>query len=663
MNLKLKQKLSDWKLSTKFLGAICLILVVLTVLDINYSANKEREISRDAMEKWTYLFAENVRVSLNTLMREGRMDLRFSMIENMSAELPDIKNVRIIWGEKTNRLFNQVNEKDIIPRLEKSIESRTIEIEKLLKVSKKTTDRLQREGVDEELVSLRQELDMLLERLKSAKKPVETDPRELPFDTLDREVLEKGLRIYSFVGDDARVLIPYTANKSCSKGTGCHKYAVDGDVLGAINIEFSLKAMNRKIIRDNIIMAGFWIMRFLIFLSVIWFLLRFIITRRLDVLVNACGTMSRGDMSIRIPVDGKDELGIMANGFNHMAASMEETKKELDKRLLEVFALYNIGKVMNTSFETEQMILELVKDMSRSEKIDRLMIMLLDEKKDEFYAASHTGFDEKDMELFIRKVGEGFYGKVAASGKGRLINDIHSGELMPREDAIDLEINSVIAVPFFSGGRTVGLICAYKNNPDIFDRSDLDLFIGMSDHLSIVLENARFVEETKIKSITDGLTGLYNKRFFIDTLNSELDKASRYKRELSVFMLDIDNFKHYNDTNGHPEGDELLKELSLLIRNDVRSIDIPCRYGGEEFVVILPETTKKGAAIIAERLLSSVREHYFPYQESQPLGFISVSIGLATYPHDGTEMDPLVKKMDETLYKAKHAGKNRLMTA
>lgn len=655
--------LSTWKLNTKFLGAICIILIVLTVLDINYNAQKERDVHQDALKQWTYLFAENIRVSLNTLMREGKMDLRFAMIENMSSELNDIKDVRIIRGEKTNLLFKEVNENDIIPHLKKSIKSRASEMEKLLKISDKALDKLKRENVKEEIASLQQELDGLAKRLKLANKPIEIDPRELPIDDLDREVLEKGLNIYNFVGDDARVLIPYTANKTCSKGSGCHKYARDGDVLGAINIEFSLEAMNRKISKDNLTMAGFWILRFLIFLSVIWFLLRFIITKRLSALVKACGTLSDGDMSVRIPVDGNDEIGLMANGFNRMAESMEITKKELDKRMIEVFALYNIGKVMNTSFETEQMILELVKDMSRSEQIDRLMIMLLDEKKDEFYVASHTGFNENDMGLLTRKVGEGFYGKVASSGKGQLVNEIHPGKLMPSEDIIDSEINSVIAVPFFSGGKTVGLICAYKNKPDLFEQSDLDLFKGMSEHLSTVLENARFVEETKIKSITDGLTGLYNKSFFLDTLKAELDKASRYKRELSIFMLDIDNFKHYNDTNGHPEGDELLKELSSLLKKAVRSIDIPCRYGGEEFVVILPETTKKGAAIIAERLLTSIREHYFPYQESQPMGFISVSIGLASYPLDGTEMTPLIKKMDEALYKAKHEGKNKLITA
>ena len=663
MNSKLIQKLNDKKLSTKFLGAICLILIVLTFLDVNYNAKKEREINEEALKQWTYLFAENFRISLNTLMREGKMELRFAMIENMLSELTDIKNVRIIRDEKTNRLFKEANEKDIIPHLEKSIESRGPDMGILLKNLEKVKDKFERESLEEEIASLQQELDELGKRLEHANKPIETDPRELPIDALDREVLEKGRKIYSFVGDNARVLIPYTANKTCSKGSGCHRYARDGDVLGAINIEFSLEAMNRKISEDNLAMAGFWIMRFLIFLSVIWFLLRFIITRRLNVLVDACGTLSKGDLSIRIAADGKDEIGIMAKGFNHMAESMEVTKKELDKRLLEVFALYNIGKVMNTSFETEQMILELVKDMSRSEQIDRLMIMLLDEKKGEYYSSSHTGFNEKDMGMLVRKPGEGFYGMVASSGKGRLVNNIHPGETVSSEDLLDPEINAVIAVPFFNGGEAVGLICAYKNKPDVFDQSDLDLFEGMSEHLSMVLENARSVEETKIKSITDGLTGLYNKGFFIDTLEAELEKALRYKRELSIFMLDIDNFKHYNDTNGHPEGDELLKELSLLIKKVVRSIDIPCRYGGEEFVVILPETTKKGAAIIAERLLKSISEHYFPYQESQPLGFISVSIGLASYPFDGTEMKPLVKKMDEALYRAKHEGKNRLVTA
>jgi diguanylate cyclase (GGDEF)-like protein len=373
--------------------------------------------------------------------------------------------------------------------------------------------------------------------------------------------------------------------------------------------------------------------------------------------------MTDGDLSVRAPIKGTDEIGQLAMGFNKMAASLEETKVELDRRLLEVFALYNIGKVLNTSFQTEKVLLQLVKDISKSEKIDKIAIMLVDEKTSDLYIATQTGFDDKDMSGIRRKIGEGFYGSTASTGKKRLVHEVDKEKDVPPEDIFSPTINSILAVPFFRRGAVLGLICAFKDKPGMLESSDLDLFSSVAEQLAVAIENAKSFEETKMKSIQDSLTGLYNKGFFLETLEAEISKAGRFGRELSIFMLDVDDFKHYNDTNGHPEGDELLIQLTQLIHNSVRSIDFPCRYGGEEFVVILPETDKVGAAVIAEKLVKIIEAHPFPHGESQPLGFVSVSIGLASFPADSRNMDRLIKKMDEALYKGKKEGKNRLVVA
>ncbi len=161
-------------------------------------------------------------------------------------------------------------------------------------------------------------------------------------------------------------------------------------------------------------------------------------------------------------------------------------------------------------------------------------------------------------------------------------------------------------------------------------------------------------------SITDGLTGLYNHRYFYKRFAEELERAKRYDRRLSLVMADIDNFKHYNDTHGHQKGDVVLKGVAECIKNTLRVNDVPARYGGEEFAIILPETAKDTAVKVAERIRMEVEKKDFQGEEKQPGGSLTISIGVATFPDDGTTVDELVKKADEALYRAKRKGRNRV---
>lgn len=177
-------------------------------------------------------------------------------------------------------------------------------------------------------------------------------------------------------------------------------------------------------------------------------------------------------------------------------------------------------------------------------------------------------------------------------------------------------------------------------------------------------------------SITDGLTGLFNKRYFESTMKSKLEESFRNETNFSLIMLDIDNFKHYNDRNGHGAGDTLLKEFAEELRHRVRNIDIICRYGGEEFAIICPNTELEQALIVANRIKEALNKRPFKFAEFQPLGFISASIGISNIPYhivnewnktkNAAEMesyiDECVTKMkkvsDDNLYKAKESGRN-----
>jgi diguanylate cyclase (GGDEF)-like protein len=195
-----------------------------------------------------------------------------------------------------------------------------------------------------------------------------------------------------------------------------------------------------------------------------------------------------------------------------------------------------------------------------------------------------------------------------------------------------------------------------------------------SDRIRLAAENKDLLEKLRQKNaeleknnailknlaIRDGLTGLYNHRYFQEALAVELVRSRRYNRSVSLVFMDVDYFKKYNDAHGHPDGDKMLIALANIFRDSVRVSDSIARYGGEEFVLLLPETTKENALRIAEFIRKKVHDHPFPGRETQPLGRVTISLGIATFPQDGTDGSSLIERADKALYEAKRAGRNKV---
>lgn len=217
----------------------------------------------------------------------------------------------------------------------------------------------------------------------------------------------------------------------------------------------------------------------------------------------------------------------------------------------------------------------------------------------------------------------------------------------------------VCAVSLKAKGEKYGLLMLARARGKPFSDEDKKNIRLINEHSSIVVENIRMHERIKEFAIADGLTGLYNHRYFQEQLEKEFSRAKRYNLSLSLVMLDIDHFKNVNDSCGHQFGDSVLKIISGILKRSVRDIDLAARYGGEEFVIILPETQKKNSRIVAERIRAKVEEQNF--QPEDPSRKITISIGISGFPDDdiATRLD-LIAKADAALYDAKKSGRNRV---
>lgn len=217
-------------------------------------------------------------------------------------------------------------------------------------------------------------------------------------------------------------------------------------------------------------------------------------------------------------------------------------------------------------------------------------------------------------------------------------------------------------IPIMNGGELLGLLLLSSQNSQELDTSKIVLARNISEQIALALSNLKLREKLRTQSIRDGLTGLFNRRYLEESLQKEITIAETNHQPLAVIMLDVDHFKRFNDTYGHEGGDVLLKELGMFIRNTIRPEDIACRYGGEEFTILLPNTNLEEAEQIGEKLRLGVKHLDLRYRQ-QLLGSITLSLGLAVFPTNGTNREVLVQAADMALYEAKHTGRDRLVKA
>ena len=235
------------------------------------------------------------------------------------------------------------------------------------------------------------------------------------------------------------------------------------------------------------------------------------------------------------------------------------------------------------------------------------------------------------------------------------------------EDKVDDDLQErqhkpeYIHIPLTAHKTVIGVLQVAGPPTPSFRRDAPVILSLISNELTMILDNARLYEGAKRMAITDGLTRIYNHRFFQELFEKEFKRATRYGSVFSLIMLDIDFFKRINDTYGHLFGDEILKEMAALVKGCLRTMDILARYGGEEFAILLPETHLEDAIQTAERIRMAVENHDFPASKGEPVK-VTVSQGVTSFPSTDIEKrSDIVAKADAALYEAKEAGRNRVI--
>jgi diguanylate cyclase (GGDEF)-like protein len=238
------------------------------------------------------------------------------------------------------------------------------------------------------------------------------------------------------------------------------------------------------------------------------------------------------------------------------------------------------------------------------------------------------------------------------------------GAVADLDDApLDETAQWVLAVPLRSSDEVLGVLVLYDPRPDSGGGDDdLTTLRTLADQAAVAVENVLRHRDVALMAVTDGLTGLANYRSFTETIGREIERATRFGRPVGLVLLDIDHFKRVNDTFGHQRGDAVLVELAARVRGQVRDVDTVARYGGEELVVVLPETDVDGAELAAERIRTAVGRRPFAEPGEEAVS-VTVSLGVAVHGVHATTASALLRRADQALYAAKRAGRDTWRTA
>jgi diguanylate cyclase (GGDEF)-like protein len=386
---------------------------------------------------------------------------------------------------------------------------------------------------------------------------------------------------------------------------------------------------------------------------------------------DAATAVAQGDLTRRVAINTGDEIQQMANAFNYMAgeiaemvgtlkeqvAQREQAQAQVNARNRELETLNQIAAELNNLADLPQMLDGTLKRVMELLDFTAGWVALIDETG-RFQLSAARGLPPTWLEDFMRRTALCDCQRRLVTGELRhAINLVHCDRIKNIQDTGN-GITKHISVPLHVGARHVGVLNFSHVESTPINDEQLRLLTAIGNEVSVAIERTRLFDTVQQLAITDSLTGLCNRRHFFALLGQEVNRSSRYGAPLSLIMLDVDHFKQVNDTYGHVVGDQVLQAITQTCRAQVRQTDTLGRYGGEEFVILLPETPLNHARQIAERICNDIAR--LPVTISDRLINITVSIGVASLERGYASPEKLLNDADRALYLSKQAGRNRV---
>ena len=331
----------------------------------------------------------------------------------------------------------------------------------------------------------------------------------------------------------------------------------------------------------------------------------------------------------------------------------------------EVAVFQELGKALTSSLQLDQVLRTIMEKIDEFLRPENWSLLLLDESKQELYFELAVGKASQALKDVRIKLGQGIGGWVAQHGEVVIVPDTSKDTRFfgKVDEKTKMETRSIVAVPVKFRDTCLGVIelinCV---GPEGFDPRDLKLLEALSDFAAIALENARHVKRIHELTIKDDCTSLYNARHMGFILDTEIYRSQRYNYEFSIVFIDLDHFKMVNDTHGHLVGSRLLSEMGDALKTNCRLIDFAFRYGGDEFVILLPQTSKENAIYVAKRLHKLIRETVWLTKEGLDIK-ITPSVGVASYPADSKSKEGLLHLADEAMYLVKNSNRDSVAAA
>jgi diguanylate cyclase (GGDEF)-like protein len=380
------------------------------------------------------------------------------------------------------------------------------------------------------------------------------------------------------------------------------------------------------------------------------------ITRPIVVLSERARALAEGRFDERITLRASGEVGLLAASFNEMSERLSDMVQQLSSSREQLRrAVRRVGETLRSTHNMQQILESLLNTASDAVQADAAVLWRFAPNRRELYPAITCGVDG----VTNLPVGSGIAGLVAEKG-GPITRALEGPGPV---DGSDPRFPVAAAAPIYSGGRMQGVIVVHREDgARPFTDEDLETVVFLAEQGGVAIENVTLHEEAQRLSLTDGLTGVWNRRFFQMNFRQTLATAVRFERPFSVLMMDLDHFKRVNDSHGHRRGDAILVEFARRVSNILREVDTFARYGGEEFVCLLSETDHAGAVTTAGKIQDVVNAEPFGEPGEEPVR-ITVSIGVAAYPRHGASFSSLIEAADQALYDAKQAGRDRVVVA